>query len=529
MSRCPINHHGMSKASGCEHVAVSKFSKLFPGLSNLAVSQEEASILGGPGGLMHDFNGESPDSEIPTGYTFFAQFIDHEITLDTTSNLRQDPPRDVTVDELPNIRSASLDLDCIYGFGPEASPHIYDPARPGRLAENPNGYDLARSPGGVALIGDPRNDENIFVSQMQLLFHRFHNKLYNDRVEEKGGERFEEAQIQTRYHYQWLVLFDFLKKLCDRGVYKLAVRRLLGLDPDPFPLLYLEATHAGTIPVEFSVAAYRVGHTMVRSTYVANGENLDIELFDERFGTVGFSAYPEDLVVDWKYLLEVAKCVRPRMCKAIDPLLADEIQDMPRPVVNSNNPDDRALGFRNLLRGNALGLPSGQDVAAELNAAGYAMVDPAFDLHLDDIPGAGWSRLDAIAPGGGPSPLRTQTPLFYYILRESELASGGQRLGPVGSAILMEVFGGMLRYCETSFVNSEPDWNPDPYVSKHRWAKLSPLVWPWTWSLYEGNQEVFDRTRLSEEDDYYPFDLADVVRFVENKDPDGDRVNCCAD
>jgi hypothetical protein len=159
--------------------------------------------------------------------------------LDTTSDLRHDPPRDVTADELPNIRSASRDLDCIYGVGPEASPHIYDPARPGRLVENPNGYDLARSPGDLALIGDPRNDENIFVAQMQLLFHRFHNKLYNERVkEEKGGERFEEAQIQTRYHYQWLVLLNFLKKLCDRDVYKFAVRRVVGLDPDPFPLLY---------------------------------------------------------------------------------------------------------------------------------------------------------------------------------------------------------------------------------------------------------------------------------------------------
>ena len=202
MSRCQA-HHGMSKASGCEHVAVSSFSKLFPD-PGLVISEEEAAILGGPGGLMHDFGGQSLDSEIPAGYIFFAQFIDHDITLDTTSNLRQDPPLDAAaVSKLPNIRSASLDLDCVYGFGPEASPHIYDADRPGRLAENPNGYDLARSPGGVALIGDPRNDENIFVSQMQLMFHRFHNKLYNERVrEEGGGQRFEETLKQARYHYQ---------------------------------------------------------------------------------------------------------------------------------------------------------------------------------------------------------------------------------------------------------------------------------------------------------------------------------------
>ncbi len=86
-----------------------------------------------------------------------------------------------------------------------------------------------------------------------------------------------------------------------------------------------------------------------------------------------------------------------------------------------------------------------------------------------------------------------------YILRESELAGGGQRFGPVGSAILMEVFGGMLSYCDTSFLKTAPDWNPDPCLSKERW--------PWLWA--EGYQERFSRTALIEVDDYYPFDLAD--------------------
>ena len=132
----------------------------------LALSEADARTLGGPGGLMHDFDGSSGDCAIPAGYIFFSQFIDHDITLDTTSGLRADPLTGAQVKELPNIRSASLDLDCVYGFGPEGSPHLFDPERPGRLAVSPGGHDVARSPGGVALIGDPRNDENIFVSQM---------------------------------------------------------------------------------------------------------------------------------------------------------------------------------------------------------------------------------------------------------------------------------------------------------------------------------------------------------------------------
>jgi hypothetical protein len=147
----------MSKASGCEHVAVGKFGRLF-GAGSGSLTEQEAAAIGGPGGPMHDFDGTSPDSGIPAGYIFFAQFIDHDITLDTTSNFRDDP-QSVTVEDLPNIRSASLDLDCIYGFGPEASPHIYDANRPGHIALHPNGYDLARDLGGRALIGDPRNDE----------------------------------------------------------------------------------------------------------------------------------------------------------------------------------------------------------------------------------------------------------------------------------------------------------------------------------------------------------------------------------
>ena len=319
MQGCPVKHHGVSPAVGCRHIAVSNFSKLFPNLSGVSLSEAEAAILGGPGGLMHDVNNESADSAIPAGYIFFAQFIDHDITLDVESGLRDASKSAEEIRGIGNVRSVSLDLDCVYGFGPEASPHLYDSDLPGRIAVNPNGYDVARSPSGVALIGDPRNDENIFVSQIQLMFHRFHNKLYNERVyEEQGESRFEAAQKATRYHYQWLVLFDFLKRLCDPEVYKFAVGRYINGEK---PLVYKPDAHQKlTMPVEFSVAAYRVGHVMVRSHYAVNAQNLDIELFDERFGTFGFSSFPEDLVVDWRYMLPTSPSINPRLAKSISPL-----------------------------------------------------------------------------------------------------------------------------------------------------------------------------------------------------------------
>jgi hypothetical protein len=493
MSTDTTSHHGMAKARGCAHVAVGSFSRLFPDLPSLPVSEEEAAIIGGPGGLMHDFDDASPDCAIPTGYIFFAQFVDHDVTLDTTSPLRGAPRTPAQVAELPNIRSASLDLDCVYGFGPEGSPHIYDPARPGRIARNPNGHDLARSPGGVALIGDPRNDENMFISQIQLLMHRFHDKLFDERVVQndpaKPFRRFEAAQEAARFHYQWIVLFDFLKWLCDEGVWRFAVEKIC--DPKAaFPLCYGPDKHGAlTMPVEFSAAAYRVGHTLVRSVFAVNDGHTDVQLFDEAFGTNGFSGVPAELAVDWKWLLPVDPHHVPRMSKALDPLLADELQNLP--VVPSRNPLDRALAFRNILRGNALGLPSGQAARDALKAKGYPI--PDVDLKLDDVPG--WKKLAKLHRDG--APLSEQTPLFYYVLREGEIASGGQRFGPTGSAILMEVFGGMLRLCKTSFL-MHPGWTPDVCVARKA----------------DGSMQDFDLARIKAEADYYPFELADVARFV---------------
>jgi hypothetical protein len=486
-----ICHHGMAKAKGCTHVAVGKFSRLFPDLKSLALSEEEAAAIGGPGGVMHDFDDTSPDGPIPAGYIFFAQFVDHDITFDTTSDLRGAPKDADAVAKLPNLRSASLDLDAVYGFGPEGSPHLYDPARHDRLAVHENGYDLARSPGGVALIGDPRNDENIFISQLHLMFHRLHNRLHDERVSqtdiaETGWSRFAAAQRETRYHYQWVVLFDFLKRLCDPDIFAFAAPMIC--DPDAkFPFCYgLDAHHQLPMPVEFSTAAFRVGHTMVRQTYALNADNTDVHLFDERFGTTGFSAVPEHLAIDWRYMLPIDPHLAPRMAKAIDPALADQLHDLP--IVGSRNANNRSLAFRNIMRANALGVPSGQAVAEALKAKGYPL--DVCDLKLDEV--KPWKRVGAVLHKSG-TDLAKHTPLFYYLLRESELKSGGRHFGPAGSALLLEVFGGMLKLCADTFVQ-HPDWRPDVCVAS--------------------GEAPIDKDRAAGDADYFPLTLSDLVRFA---------------
>lgn len=446
-------HHGVSGGRGCGHLGVGKFGRMFD-LPPLYSSDGLLEALGGPGGLM-DTVGATPDTDIPAGYTFFAQFVDHDVTLDTNSQLVSDQVQDV--EHLPNLRSASLDLDCVYGFGPEASPHLYDADEKLLTGTDTNPDDVARGPDDTALIGDPRNDENLFVSQLQLVFHRLHNRLIDE------GLHFEEAQRAARHHYQYVVLHDFLARICDPTVFRFALERL---HARTFPLIVTPEAHGLDMPVEFSVAAYRFGHSMVRSVYAVNAKRRKVELFSETDGTIGFTRVPKALTVDWKFLLDLDGKSYVKS-KKIDQRLARELNDLPFMRGAEPDPLKRSLAFRNLVRSRSLGLPSGRDVACALAEAGYP-VDPDVDLKLSQM--EGWKGL------GRPlqEELRAGAPLFFHLLRESTF---GETLGPVGSAILLEVFGAMLVHCETSYLSAEGGFAPraDIVRSDHR-LTLADLV-----------------------------------------------------
>ncbi len=471
MNKCkPM--HGTSKVGekGCSHLSLGNFCKLFPDLKtwgedcdiqHQCEAEYIAKVLGGAGGVMHDVNSNSPDSCLPAAYTFFAQFIDHDVTLDATSNLHGDPKTTDEVNKLPNMRSASLDLDCVYGFGPEVMPFLYDQTQPGRLltGTKKNDNDVPRNSDGRALIGDPRNDENIFVSQMQLLFLRFHNRRII-------GRSFEEAQQDCRYHYQWLVLHDFLRRVCDETIFNYVLGEI---KKNKYPKCDIrDKCHRLCMPIEFSVAAYRFGHTLVRSQYPVNVDYPVVDLFDERFGTEGFSRVPAKLTVDWRYLLDVEPCHEYVNSKAFDHLLADELIRLPDPIVGRfASEHDRSLAFRNVLRGYALGLPSGQRVAAALKAKGYP-INPDQELHFGKL--RGWPCIEKKYQ----DKLDKHTPLFFYLMREAGKIGNEQRLGPVGSAILLEVFGSMLVHCD-SFLKHK-NWKPDPCIAKCGDFTLADLV-----------------------------------------------------
>ena len=487
--------HGTARAPASQHLRLGNFGMLLPPIPTWATDfgigndREEAeriaTILGGRCGIMRDADDTSGNSEIPAAYTFFAQFVDHDITLDAESELTSEALTRGQVERLPNLRSASLDLDSVYGFGPDVSPHLYDREQPWRLrvgsqvddVENPN--DVPRRADGTALIGDPRNDENIFLSQMHLLFLRFHNRRIIDLLirRENANEpplRFEDVQRDVRYHYQALVLYDFLQRVCDVDVYNFALQEIQenanrpeGERDYPFFLRTL-IDDAGRLrmPVEFSAAAYRFGHTLVRSNYPANSTYPDIEIFDERFRTTGLTPIPPELTVDWQFLLDVDPNQVYVRSKAIDHLLANELARLPLLVAGRDaRPQDASLAFRNLLRGYVLGLPSGQRVEAALAARGYPIRTPDDDEYQD-------LRLGEILAGAcldaeTRNNLANHTPLFLYLMREAGVRGDGNRLGPVGSAILMEVFGAMLVHHDT-LLNVEGGWAPDPNVTQGR-------------------------------------------------------------
>jgi hypothetical protein len=390
-----------------------------------------------------DAGSASDNPDIPAGYTYLGQFIDHDLTFDPVSSLtRQNDP-----DALTNFRSPRFDLDCVYGRGPNDDPFLYD-KRVGRedmllVGEHDNEEDLPRNGQDTALIGDPRNDENTFVSQLQLTMLKFHNRVVElvraDPTLHTGSEStFETAQRIVRWHYQWVVVHDFLRRTVGQTMLDSVFD-----ETGPRPVVTLEhyapRSAAPYMPVEFSVAAYRFGHSQIRGGYALN-TLVRNPLFTPdpvsqnplgHFG--GFRILPPAWTIEWKRFFEVdgAGDGALQHTRLIDTKLARPLAAMP-PEIGGDRP---SLVDRNLTRGARLALPSGQDVAAAMGET------PLSDTELE-------------LPGGGPAPL------WYYVLREARVKAAGRHLGPVGGRIVAEVFLGLLSRDPSSYLRKAPTWQP---------------------------------------------------------------------
>ena len=408
-------------------------------------------LAAGPTVLITDPVKSANNSNNPTstaGMTFLGQFLDHDMTFDPTSSLE----RQVDPEHIANFRTPSFGLDNVYGAGPGGSPHLYDQSTSGRgikfLIEEtgtPGKSDLPRNSQMVALIGDPRDDENMIISQLQVAFLRFHNAVVGYVESEiklsEPGAIFAEAQRIVRWHYQWIIVHEFLPRTCGQKVVDDVIqngRKHYKWRNEPF------------IPVEFAVAAYRFGHSQIRPSYRANfnggGTPFDAMIFGPPSAN---PCDPDDLqgsaraprrFIDWPTFFDFGDGkVKPN--KKIDTRLSTPLFHLPHSVVPHPVPvsNPSSLAQRNLLRHLTFSLPSGQRVAKAMKLPLLSQGD------LSDLKSHG---------------LDDRTPLWFYILREAGVTENGERLGPVGARIVTEVFIGLLEGDRTSYLSQDPDWEP---------------------------------------------------------------------
>jgi hypothetical protein len=442
------------------------------------------------------------NSTIPPIYTYWGQFIDHDLTANTDRDsaisdiTRPDltplQPDDVARD-LRNLRQPALNLDSVYGDGPTFDPSapteaadFYDgiKLKVGTVATEPadqiNGVrippddDLQRDLPRVdklAQIGDGRNDENLIIAQFHLAFLRFHNAAVdwvkaNEPAYDDDQKVFERARELTRWHYQWLVVHDYLKTVTMAGT---ADEILLGgnglFEPDGEVFM----------PLEFSVAAYRFGHSMVRAVYDYNrnfgrpGNNFQPNaafnlLFTFTgngrpapfFGTT--DVLPFNWIIEWDRFIDKGSSFPDQFARRIDTRLAPPLRDLTK---EGNDPELvqaireilKRLATRNLLRGYLLAMPTGQAVAEAIGAAPLS----EDELTQDNNPVLN----DALAEGG----FLEATPLWFYVLKEAEVRANGNSLGEVGSRIVCETIVGQIRNDTGSYLAVEPGtWSPDEGV-----------------------------------------------------------------
>ena len=425
-------------------------------------------LAAGPVALIADpaLSANNPNNPAHTaGMTFMGQFLDHDMTFDLTSRLG-------TVTEphtSPNARTPALDLDSVYGGGPRldrelyAAPHRWwwgEPPTKLRIAHGGLFEDLPRHRDGTAIIADPRNDENLVIAGLQAAFILFHNRAVDlvRRNRLLGPDQvFERARRLTTWHYQWMIVHEFLPRFIGQDVVDDILKN--------GRRIYRPAV--GFMPVEFQGAAYRFGHSLVRPSYRANllgdvnAQGDPAPFFAMVFDPAGEGqSDPVDLrggararrrFIGWQTFFDFGAEPRPggapgtlgedvRPNKLIDTRISTPLFNLPLGSIATGDPPT-ALPQRNLLRHVTWSLPSGQSIARAMGAPvlGGSDFPELRDFHLG---------------------LEDSTPLWYYVLREAHLMSGGLHLGPIGGRIVGEVFVGLLQLDRDSYLAAQPDWRP---------------------------------------------------------------------
>jgi hypothetical protein len=498
-----------------------QFGRMFRSLppADYGVSDSETEVnlleLGKAMVAAHEPAKDGPDAEesgIPAAYTYLGQFIDHDLTFDPASSLQQQDDPEGLVD----FRTPQFDLDNIYGKGPDDAPYLYNSdntfilGRPLTGAgSNPHARDLPRSmpndaarppgePAGAedlnnarrAIIGDPRNDENIIVSQFQGLMHRFHNRMMA-LDQGPARDRFQRVQTEVRFHYQWMLVNDFLPTIIWRRVLEDIITHHYAADPamrnvraTPPRLRYFDQSHEPVMPLEFSAAAYRFGHSMVRPGYRLSETVPPLDLFNVDAGRSlnGFHEFRQNWAIDWRRFMDLepldfgdennaddpGNSNRLQLAYKIDTSLVDPLGSLPNPPfdppLSLGGKPLASLASRNLMRGWRMRLPNGQAVARAMG------IEPKTEIEIGKFTGEAADKPMPITEVS--NVFADNCPLWTYVLAETEevtiplVTKQGtkqiktRQLGEVGGRIVAETFIGLLLADRNSYFNQNPIWKP---------------------------------------------------------------------
>ena len=434
-------------------------------------------------------------SQIPAGFTYLGQFIDHDLTFDKTAVMLGS---NVTPAQMLQARSPSLDLDSLYGAGPldPESAKFYEAdglhLKMGKtVGPTKNGFDLPRGAGTSnaqkrkAIIPDPRNDENLAVAQTHLAMIRFHNRVVDTQL---GGvpaaQKFDKAREIVTKHYQWMIRTDYLPRIARKAV----VKNVFNQGRKAFEV-GVPPTQVPTMPIEFSIAGFRLGHAMVRAAYNWNS------IFDQGGGTLEFlftfSATGGNLggdtrlasiwIADFRRLYDFGEANKPGLvvppnkfnrAMRIDTRIVDPLQHLPPQTVGlpgntGFNDVRRNLAFRNLTRAKMVKLATGQQMNTFFRSKGVT-IPRLTKFQIRD--GKNGADLGGLTQAQREAVVKN-TPLWFYVLREAELNGG--KLSGVGAHIVAETFHRAIEGSENSVLRDttfKPTRGPD--ISTFRMVDL---------------------------------------------------------
>jgi hypothetical protein len=443
-----------------------------------------------------------------------------------------------------SLNTGKLDLDAVYGVssftaltgisapwfeqnngaytGRFAMRHVRAPASLGAPID---GFDYQRTFEGAAEVPDPRNSEHKLISQIQNLFELAHNTCMDHVLgaapapnQEQIGAAFDACHKKVVWTYETIVATDFLPRFsAEETLDRVAPGALHAYQrgaepnsvlPDPDRIkTFLYSCKPGQVPIphEFAVAAFRLGHTLVRDSYVLHDPVFDASgnlltgqpraIFapagePETTGLVGDNPLQPGDVVDWSHFYDVYggayESAQPG--RAVDTLISDRLFNLPLaalppgPDVNGKDTStERNLPRRNLMRASeptglitgSVGLATGEAVEAYAQLRIPGLHDATKEVRkvlADRLQGAGF----------GPNQLAHHTPLWLFILAEAESTQASQRLGELGSHIIDEFLLGSL-HCDGGSVlyadNGDLEgWDPTETIRSNRRYSMPELI-----------------------------------------------------